>query len=94
MQIREATVVAGLARVQAAGVDHLKIQSVLSLTPLSLKIRSEFDPSVKRYRPNFQGEGEPDFFWGGQSCGGNTKHYVQRTSLQNEFFIPLGRFPR
>ena len=22
-------------------------------TPLSLKIRSEFDPSAKRYRPNF-----------------------------------------
>ena len=66
MQIREATVVAGLARVQAAGVDHLKFKAFCPSppSPLSLKIRSEFDPSVKRYRPNFQGEGEPDLFWG------------------------------
>ena len=44
-------------------MDHSKFEAfcLLPPNPLSLKIRSEFDPSVKRYRPNFQGEGGQEF---------------------------------
>ena len=49
--------------------------------PLSLKIRSEFDPSAKRRRPNFQGERELGLEGGKPACVAEPP--VQRVARQS-----------